>query len=108
MTNAMIILLESVKLMEDGVIEKSITGDKVLTPDGKEVDMPEPIHTFQAWKSLGYKVKAGEHAIAKFPIWKYTSKKVEDENGEEINKDKMIMKTACFFKKSQVEKVEVN
>ena len=107
MTNAKIILMESIKLMEEGVIGKSITGDKVLTPDGKEVDMPEPIHTFAVWKLLGYKVKAGEHAIAKFPIWKYTSKKVEDENGEDTDRADMFLKTSAFFKKSQVERTEM-
>lgn len=106
MTNAQIILIESVRLMEEGIIGTS--GRQLKTLDGRIVNEPEEIHTFAIWKSLGYKVKAGEHAIAKFPIWKYTSKKVEDENGEETDRTNMFLKTSAFFKKSQVEKVEVN
>lgn len=102
MTNAQIILLESIKLLNDGVLNS--TGRLFKTEDGKEFAEPEPIHTFQAWKALGYSVKKGEKAIAKFPIWKYTSKKVEVE-GKEEEKSNMFMKTAAFFKFSQVEKI---
>ena len=40
--------------------------------------MPELIHTYQKWKELGYQVRRGEKAIAKFPIWKYVSCKNEE------------------------------
>ena len=103
MTNATIILNESVKLMDEGILKPS--GEKVVTEDGKEIDLPEAIHTFQAWKHLGYSVKKGEKAIAKFPIWKHTSKKVETDNGEEETSN-MFMKTAAFFKFSQVEEMK--
>lgn len=107
MTNAMIILNESVELMENGVL--SGTGEFVEVEDAdgnkKRLEMPEEIHTFSAWKSMGYSVKKGEKAIAKFDIWKHTSKTVTDENGEETEKSKMFMKTAAFFKRSQVEKI---
>jgi hypothetical protein len=96
MTNVAIIEKESIRLVEQGVLQMMNIG---------EMEMPEPIHTFQAWKSLGYVVKKGEKAIAKFPIWKYTSKKVETDNGEEETSN-MFMKTAAFFKFSQVEKIE--
>lgn len=33
-----------------------------------------PFHTFQEWKSRGYSVKKGEHAIFTTDLWKYTSK----------------------------------
>lgn len=113
MTNAQIIMMESVKLMEKGII--STTGRKLQTLDGRWVDEPEAIHTFASWKNMGYKVKSGEHAIASFPIWKFTTKKVLDENkqvvlnelGEEMTSDNMFMKVAFFFKASQVEKMEV-
>lgn len=105
MTNATIILNESIKLMENGILKPS--GAKAKTADGEIVDIPEEIHTFQGWKSLGYSVKKGEKAIAKFPIWKHTSKKVVDEEtNEENEKTSMFMKTAAFFKFEQVEKIE--
>ena len=109
MTNEMIIFKESQKLMNDGILQGSGVFATVEFEDGaRQVEMPEEIHTFQAWKSLGYSVKKGEKAIAKFPIWKYTSKKVETEDGEEKEISNMFMKTAAFFKVSQVEIIKVN
>ena len=114
MTNAMIILGESIRLMEQGVLEG--TGEMVTVKydDGhtEEVEVPEPIHTYQAWKTLGYQVRKGEKAIAKFTIWKYTEKKAKEDTpeiavkeGDTIN-SKMFMKMAAFFKMSQVEKIK--
>ncbi len=65
----------------------------------------EELHTFQRWKALGYSVKKGEHAVAKFPIWKMGTKK--DDDGEEETTGRMFMKTSAFFKTSQVEPLKV-
>ena len=119
MTNAMIILNESVRLMENGVLEGTGQFVEIENADGskKQIELPEQIHTFAAWKSLGYSVKKGEHAIAKFPIWKHTAKMLDTDTGNaeldkmnaEINsqggKTNMFMKTAAFFKFAQVEKI---
>lgn len=110
MTNSMIILLESVKLMEAGIIKG--TGQKmtVENADGtkKEIDIPESIHTYQTWKSLGYQVKKGSKAVAQFPIWKYTSKQLDevDEEGNPKTKENMFMKLSSFFTRAQVEEVK--
>lgn len=108
MTNAQIILIESVKLMEEGIIKGS--GIKGITPEGKEIELPEQIHTYQAWKSLGYQVRKGEKSIAKFAIWKHVSAKEaeEDESGElhAGHGEKMFMKVSSFFTKSQVDPIE--
>ena len=108
MTNAMIILFEQVKLMEDGKI--GTTGRTFTFEDGegnvKELPEPEPIHTFTKWKSLGYSVKRGEKAIAKFCIWKYSSRKSENDEGEEVENSRMFMKMSCFFSFSQMEKIK--
>lgn len=111
MTNAMIIMVESVRLMEEGVIKP--TGRKLkadINGEVKEFDEPEALHTYQKWSSLGFQVKKGEKAVAQFPIWKMCkpSKKQQEEaekNGETA-KGKMIMKTASFFTASQVERFE--
>lgn len=93
MTNTAIILNYSMDLVEKGILEE-VNG------------IPETIHTYAKWKSLGYQVRKGEKAIAQFPIWKHTSKKkVDKETGEEIDNSKMFMKTASFFKLSQVDLV---
>ena len=107
MTNAMIILNESVRLMEEGVLKG--TGEFITVDNGdgttRQLEMPEPIHTFNKWKELGYIVKKGEKSNIKFPIWKHSSKTTVDEAGEEKENTAMFMKTSAFFKFSQVERL---
>ena len=113
MTNQMIILMESVKLMEQGVLKP--TGQKILIKDqngnDKELDVPEEIHTYQHWKNLGYQVQKGQKSIAKFPVWKHTGRKMEtmidtEGNEQEVpDRGRMFMKTAAFFSRSQVEEI---
>lgn len=114
MTNAEIIFSNSIQLMKEGVLEGTGEMLTVKYDDGHSevIEVPEPIHTYQAWKTQGYQVRRGEKAIAKFTIWKYTEKKAIEDNpeiavkeGDTIN-GKMIMKIAAFFKMSQVEKIK--
>lgn len=102
MNNEMIILLEGQKLAEDGIIAYTGREISVVDSTGKKViyKETEEIHTFDRWKKMGFFVKKGEKAIAKFLIWKHIAKK--DENDEETNK--MFLKKASFFSRSQVEK----
>lgn len=70
------------------------------------LDPAHEIHTFQRWKALGYSVKKGEHAIAKFAIWKYGERKRKTEDGgEEVQEigGGCFMKTSAFFSTAQVE-----
>lgn len=64
----------------------------------------EDAHTYAYWKTLGYKVRKGEHAAFKCTIWKARNKKttVDGEEKETVN---MFMKTAHFFTRSQVDKI---
>lgn len=111
MTNADIITETALELMRQGKIGTTgrVFKMTVINKDGNEQEReflePEPIHTFARWKDLGYKVKKGEHAIARVPIWKYTEKKVTDDDGNEIDDSSMFLKTSCFFSRSQVEEV---
>lgn len=90
MTNSEIILGNMAILIADGVI----TEDNV-------------IHTYAHWKSLGFQVKKGEHAIAKFPIWKYTKKKDKDMSEEEAQqKGYCFMKNSAWFTDAQVEPIK--
>lgn len=95
MTNEEIILKESERLVQEGIL-------KTVEIDGEEI--PEPIHTYQKWKALGYKVKKGEKSTIKIPIWKYTSKTVTIDN-KEVLSSATFMKTAAFFTRAQVEKI---
>ena len=96
------------KVSKYGII--GTTGRKLTVelPDGttKELMEPEPIHTYQTWKSFGYQVRKGEKNIAAFTIWKARTKKAEgsdEEGGSE--ETRMFMKTAHFFKLSQCDKI---
>lgn len=108
MTNQMIILSESVRLMEEGKLSGSGEFVEVENEDGtkKLLELPEEIHTFNGWKARGFKVKKGEKSSIKFAIWKHTSKKVESKDGEESEKTRMFMKTSAFFTAKQVEPIK--
>ena len=88
MTNSEIILMNRALLVADGKIS--------------EADI---IHTFAHWQRLGFNVKRGEKAIAKFPIWKYRAGKKADEDadGEAEGGGRMFMTNASFFSSAQVE-----
>lgn len=106
MTNAEIILENSMFLMEEGVLEAT---EETMIVNGKEVNVPEQIHTFDMWKKLGYQVQKGEHAVAKFKIWKFkpNGKKKEEEAKEkdEVQTGRCFMKMAFFFTAKQVQPI---
>ena len=103
-TNGEIILRESLELMKQGILKA--TGRVFIQemPDGSKIELPEPepIHTYNGWKDLGYQVKKGEHAKAQFVIWKYHGKK-DEETGEETG-GRCFQKKASWFTFDQVEK----
>ena len=106
MTNAEIIFREAQELAKQGIIHYTGRIAKMQTPDGQivEIKETEPIHTYQAWKDLGYQVQKGQKAIAQFIIWKCKSGKENEDGSKE--KDKMFMKKASFFTRSQVEAIQ--
>lgn len=119
MTNATIILNESIRLMEEGKLNGSGQFVEIETESGaKTIELPEEIHTFNGWKQRGYAVKKGEKSSIKFPIWKHTTKFLSTDTGSEavdkmnanINaqggESRMFMKTAAFFTSAQVEPIK--
>lgn len=106
MTNAQIIFNESLNLMNEGKIGTTGRMLKMETTAGEVITVmePEPIHTYAAWKQLGYQVQKGQKAIASFTIWKYASHTNAETEEEE---SRMFMKKASFFKRSQVEEIEM-
>ena len=112
MTNAEIVLQNSIFLMEQGLLKPTAQKITITDEEGtRETFLPEEIHTFAAWKKMGYIVKKGEHAIAKFPIWKPVAKKgaKKEEDGDEEKgqkTDHMFMKMSFFFTADQVEKMK--
>lgn len=105
MTNREIIFKEEQRLAEQGKIK--YTGRSVILQgmDGEPIEFKETeqIHTFAAWKELGYVVKKGQKAITKLSIWKYVSRKNEE---TEETDSKMFLKVAAFFSSSQVEEIK--
>lgn len=114
MTNAQIIFNAEQQLAEQGIIKYTGRVFKTLDDAGNEIELKETeeIHTFNHWKANGYKVRKGEHAVAKFTIWKHTGAKVETvptQDGKEaevVDRGRMFMKMAAFFSASQVEPIE--
>lgn len=109
MTNEMIIMAEKVRLQKEGILKYTGRYLDVIGDDGVITKIPEiqSIHTFAAWKALGYKVMKGQKAITRIPIWKYSAPKVQDESpvdGVEP-KGRMFMKVSAFFSEEQVEKI---
>lgn len=108
MTNEVIIFEQSQRLLRAGILKG--TGEFVTATvqdaDGNikeiEMEMPEPIHTYQMWKTLGFQVKKGQKAIASFVIWKHT---VRHDTETDEDEEHMFMKKAAFFTRAQVEAI---
>lgn len=106
-TNEQIIFNARLELMGQGKIGS--TGRMIVLQDDegieKEIPEPEIIHTFNGWKERGYKVKKGEHAVAKLGIWKYSEKKDEEDDKQKAGRGGYCyIKMSHFFAASQVEK----
>ena len=66
-----------------------------------------PLHTFQEWHNLGYMVKKGEKSRMTCTIWKYSSKNIPTEDGEEEEQGgHYFLAKAHFFTREQVEKIK--
>nr|DAZ80658.1 MAG TPA: protein of unknown function (DUF1738) [Caudoviricetes sp.] len=110
MTNASIILNESIRLMKSGILSGTGHFIDIVDEGGKteQLEIPEEIHTFNAWKQRGYIVRKGEHAVASFPIWKYIgSKRKESDEPQETDESGSNgycrMKLSHFFTAAQVQ-----
>ena len=119
MTNAQIILNESISLMEQGILKGSGQFAEIETENGTmTIELPEAIHTYNGWKQLGYSVKKGAKSSIKFPIWKHTVKFLNTETGnaeldkmntqinEQGGQTNMFMKLSAWFTAEQVEPIK--
>ena len=110
MTNAMIVLMESVKLMEQGKLKGTGQFIDLETENGiKRLEMPEAIHTYKIWQDLGYQVRKGETSEIKIRIWKYDNRRRRrnsEESEEETQNSERCFKTlASFFTRAQVDPI---
>ena len=92
MTNAQIISLATAEFVENGAL-KLVGG------------VPEEIHTFEGWKERGFGVRKGEKSDIKITIWKHSTKKIKDKDGNETEKSSMFLKESAFFRRSQVDEI---
>ena len=102
-TNRQIIFLAACDLVEDGKIQTTGRMIDFEMDDGMVITVPEPepIHTFQHWKALGYRVNKGEHAITKLSIWKYVDKKKKGDEAEKAEDEENAVKAGhCIRKES--------
>ena len=103
MTNAQIIEEMRFELLDAGLIRS--TGkqlEAVINGEKMTIDEPEQIHTYAMWQQLGYQVQKGQKAVAKFRIWKHTSKRYVETDEVETN---MLLTMAAFFSASQVKAI---
>lgn len=120
MTNEMIIMNESIRLMNDGVLKGSGVFGEIENADGSKmtIELPEEIHTFNGWKARGFSVKKGAKSEIKIQIWKHTAKMLDTNTGnaetdkmnQQINEQggqtSMFMKVSAFFTAAQVEPIK--
>ena len=107
MTNAMILMIETQKLAEEGILKYTGRTFQGMNMAGEEITVKEvePIHTYAGWKDRGYIVKKGAKSEIKFPIWHYRRSKPKDMSEEEAQtKGYCYMRVAAWFKFDQVEK----
>lgn len=92
MTNSQIIMNNSIALAEAGILK--------IGADG----LPETIHTYEGWRSIGFQVQKGQKAVAKFAIWKHTPARTK-KDGTEMPEG-MFLKTSAWFTADQVAAME--
>lgn len=80
-----------------------MTNEEIITKACQAAGITETVHTFAAWKALGFSVKKGEHAMLKLPIWRYKTRK--DADGEDKEVVDTFRVTAFFFGLHQVEPI---
>ena len=106
-SNKEIIFNKEIELAQNGlipVLERRI----IVSRDGQDVEINEPthIHTVSGWRSKGYLVREGEHAVASIPIWHRINERPDDnaeagENGA-VKASRMEKKRSYFFSIDQV------
>ena len=93
MTNQMIILMERIRLMDEGIIGTTGRSVTIETDEGtKTLEEPEYIFTVSEWNKRGFRINKGEKHIAECMIWKKDkgSKKANPENPEDSEESEEV------------------
>lgn len=107
--NEMLIMMESVRLMKEGILKGSgkFTEAEI---NGKieRFEIPEEIHTYNKWKELGFQVQKGETSFIKFRVWYFRKGRQEQEiegdaaENSQRRGGKCYLKMTAFFTADQV------
>lgn len=100
MKNEDIIMKTRIQLMKNGMIGTTGRKIKIIDNNQQEVEIDEPaeIHTYTAWKRLGFQVPKGTKAKIFIPIWNYQTL----DDGTQLK----FQRNAPFFTPEQVEIIE--
>ena len=101
---------ENIEKLADLVNGKELSEIAIEDQNGnkQQLEIPEAIHTYNAWKELGFQVQKGQKAVAQFTIWKYAAGKhteAEAEGATEEAPGRMFLKKASFFSAAQVQAI---
>lgn len=88
------------------IILKAVIENKIYTKEqAKEIlegGHDIPVHTYAAWKKLGFQVKKGEKASIKIKLWRAIKKKDEKAKKDELQ---FILVNTSLFTEEQVKKL---
>lgn len=88
------------------IILKAVIENKIYTKEqAKEIlegGHDIPVHTYAAWKKLGFQVKKGEKASIKIKLWRAIKKKDEKAEKDELQ---FILVNTSLFTEEQVKKL---
>lgn len=82
-----------------------MTNREILLAECATRGITEEVHTFSRWKSMGYIVRKGQHALFETHLWKFKAraKDIEEDKEVQVENGKMFLAKAFLFGKSQVE-----
>lgn len=84
----------------------AITNKAIIEQYKAENGLPinYPLFTYAAWLAQGYRVRKGEKCRHRVPLYKHTTKTI-DQDGQEQTVGKCFIKTANLFTMEQVERM---
>lgn len=82
-----------------------MTNEQIIMQEKALNGIDEPVHTYQVWKKMGFKVNKGEHACIKTSLWRMSNKSKKDDEEE---REHFYLAKANLFASSQVSRIEEN
>ena len=98
-------------IFKEAVLAKLYTEEEALAIIAEHGSLS--LHTYATWKSLGYQVKKGEHAIITTKLWKKKRNDGTDRDPDSYfedsdNETTMYLVKSFLFSRDQVEAISQN